>query len=496
MLRSRRSWTSARFRRAASIHNSGVKRWSAGCRRQPEVRIDGSPPSAAFVSLEATARTSRFGTRHFERTRTIWKQTPSRTPCVRCSHRRRRRPRRWSVRKPSGGAAIGGSYRMQRPCSTASRSGTSCTTVRFARTSPRPESALRTRARSATTCSHERRSGTQQQPVGLVRVERATAGAQEAFGMHGGVVPIEPYDSGTIDVGDGHHVYWECCGNPAGEPALFLHGGPGSGCSPGSRRYFDPTRYRAVLFDQRGCGRSRPLASALDADLRSNTTAHLIADIERLRRHLAIDTWTVLGMSWGTTLGLAYAQAHPEHVDALILALVTTTSRREVEWVTCGVGRIFPREWERFAAAVPSELRHLPLVDAYAALLFDPTQRRSRTRGTGMVRVGRRSCLARSGPSPEPPLRRRRVSPRVRALGDALLAPCRVSRRRPAPSRCTGLERHPRRADPRPLRRQRTVGDGVAVVPALDHEQAQRHRCRSRRQRRLFRGRNRRARDG
>lgn len=190
--------------------------------------------------------------------------------------------------------------------------------------------------------------------------------------MTTGFPPIDPYESGMIDVGDGHRMYWECCGNPAGEPALFLHGGPGSGCSPGSRRFFDPSVYRAVLFDQRGSGRSRPLASAPDADLSTNTTAHLIADIERLRRHLAIDTWTILGVSWGTTLGLAYAEAHPEHVNALILALVTTTSRREVEWITSDVGRIFPREWERFAAAVPSELQHMPLVDAYAALVFDP----------------------------------------------------------------------------------------------------------------------------
>ena len=182
---------------------------------------------------------------------------------------------------------------------------------------------------------------------------------------------IDPYDSGMLDVGDGHRVYWECCGNPAGIPALYLHGGPGSGCTPGQRRFFDPDAYRAVLFDQRGSGRSRPLANEPDADLRANTTAHLIADIEALRRHLGIERWAVLGMSWGTTLGLAYAQAHPTHVDALVLALVTTTSRREVAWLTRDVGRIFPREWDRFASAVPATLRHLPLVDAYAALLFD-----------------------------------------------------------------------------------------------------------------------------
>ncbi len=183
---------------------------------------------------------------------------------------------------------------------------------------------------------------------------------------------IEPYDSGMLDVGDGHRVYWECCGNPAGTPALYLHGGPGSGSSPGQRRFFDPDAYRIVLFDQRGSGRSRPLASEPDADLGSNTTRHLIADIEALRRLLGVERWVVLGLSWGTTLGLAYAQAHPQRVAALVLALVTTTSCREVQWITEDVGRIFAREWERFAAAVPEPLRHLPLVDAYATLLADP----------------------------------------------------------------------------------------------------------------------------
>jgi proline iminopeptidase len=183
--------------------------------------------------------------------------------------------------------------------------------------------------------------------------------------------PIEPYESGMLDTGDGHQVYWECCGNPNGKPALYLHGGPGSGFSPGQRRFFDPYVYRAVLFDQRGSGRSRPLASEPDADLRTNTTAHLIDDIEALRRMHGVDSWTILGLSWGTTLGLAYAQTHPQRVTALVLGFVTTTSRREVEWITEGVGRIFPREWDRFAAAVPDRLRHMRLVDAYATLLSD-----------------------------------------------------------------------------------------------------------------------------
>ncbi len=150
---------------------------------------------------------------------------------------------------------------------------------------------------------------------------------------------IEPYERGLLDVGERHRIYWECCGNPTGKPALFLHGGPGSGCSVGQRRFFNPTIYRAVLFDQRGSGRSRPLASDEDADLHTNTTAHLISDIEILREHLGVERWTILGLSWGTTLGLAYAEAHPERVSAMVLALVTTTSRREVQWAT--EGRVF-----------------------------------------------------------------------------------------------------------------------------------------------------------
>lgn len=184
--------------------------------------------------------------------------------------------------------------------------------------------------------------------------------------------PIEPYDRGLLEVGDGHRMYRECSGNPNGKPALYLHGGPGGGSTPGARRWFDPAAYRIVLFDQRGCGRSRPSAGEPGADLSANTTAHLVADIEALRRSLGVESWTVLGVSWGTTLGLAYAQAHPERVNALVLALVTTTSRREVTWLTRDVGRVFPEEWERFAGAVPDRLRHLPLADAYATLLFDP----------------------------------------------------------------------------------------------------------------------------
>lgn len=184
--------------------------------------------------------------------------------------------------------------------------------------------------------------------------------------------PIEPFEQGMLDVGDGHSVYYECVGNPDGAPVLYLHGGPGSGASIGQRRLFDLERQRGVIFDQRGSGRSQPLASEPEADLSTNTTVHLISDIEALRTHLGIAAWTVLGMSWGTTLGLAYAHTHPQRIHGLVLALVTTTSRREVDWITEGVGRIFPAEWDRFASGVPEHLVGSRLVDAYAEMLFDP----------------------------------------------------------------------------------------------------------------------------
>jgi proline iminopeptidase len=179
----------------------------------------------------------------------------------------------------------------------------------------------------------------------------------------------EPYDRGMLEVGDGQRIYWEVCGNPAGRPAVVLHGGPGSGAGPAWRHYFDADAYRIVLFDQRGCGRSTPHASDPSVDLSVNTTPHLIADIERLRAHLGIDRWLVLGASWGSTLGLAYAERFPERVSAMVLFSVVTTSRREVQWVTRGVGRFFPEEWARFSAGAGGAR---DLVAAYHGLLNDP----------------------------------------------------------------------------------------------------------------------------
>ena len=138
---------------------------------------------------------------------------------------------------------------------------------------------------------------------------------------------VAPYDQGLFRAGDGNAIYWECCGNPNGIPVVYIHGGPGSGSTVAARRFFDPKAYRIVLFDQRGCGRSHPLLMQR-SQLAFNTTARLVDDIEGLRCHISVERWVVLGVSWGTTLALAYAQAHPERVAAMVLACVTTTSRR------------------------------------------------------------------------------------------------------------------------------------------------------------------------
>jgi len=172
--------------------------------------------------------------------------------------------------------------------------------------------------------------------------------------------PIEPYRTGRLDVGDGHSLYWEQCGNPDGKPAVMLHGGPGAGCSPGHRRQFDPERYNVTLFDQRGCGRSTPHAS-LDA----NTTWHLVEDIERLRGHLDIERWLVFGGSWGSTLALAYAQTHPDRATELVLRGIFTFRQTELDWLyQYGASEIFPDKWEEFLAAIP-EAERGDLVAAY-----------------------------------------------------------------------------------------------------------------------------------
>ena len=190
--------------------------------------------------------------------------------------------------------------------------------------------------------------------------------------MPGLYPPLDPSDSGMLSVGDDHTVYFETSGNPSGRPALVLHGGPGSGSSATTRRYFDPGVYRIVLFDQRSSGRSTPHASEPGIDLSTNTTDHLIGDIERLREHLHIDRWLVLAGSWGSTLALAYAARHRERVVAMVLNSVATTTAAEIEWITRGVGAFFPEAFQRFQSGVPEGERNGSLVEAYHRLLMHP----------------------------------------------------------------------------------------------------------------------------
>ncbi|MFE2723033.1 prolyl aminopeptidase [Kitasatospora sp. NPDC059327] len=184
----------------------------------------------------------------------------------------------------------------------------------------------------------------------------------------------KPYAQGLLEVGDGHRIHWEASGNPAGKPAVVVHGGPGSGHNPGNRRYFDPDRYHLVLFDQRGCGQSLPHASDPTTGLEHNTTAHLIADMERLREHLGIERWLLYGGSWGSTLILAYAQAHPERVSEIVICGVTMTRPEETDWLYRGVGRLFPGPWEAFRDALPPAERDGDLVAAYSRLLNSPDE--------------------------------------------------------------------------------------------------------------------------
>ena len=165
--------------------------------------------------------------------------------------------------------------------------------------------------------------------------------------------PVEPRKHGHLAVGNGHEIYWEECGNPAGKPAVFLHGGPGAGCDTRARRFFDPARYRIVLFDQRGCGRSRPHAS-----LEQNTTWDLVADIECLREHLGIQRWQVFGGSWGSTLALAYAEAHPARVTELVLRGIFLLRETELDWFyQQGASALYPDRWEDYIAPIPEAER-------------------------------------------------------------------------------------------------------------------------------------------
>ena len=175
---------------------------------------------------------------------------------------------------------------------------------------------------------------------------------------------IEPFETGFLDVGDGHTIYWERVGTRGAKPAVFLHGGPGGGTSPTQRRLFDPALYDVLLFDQRGCGKSTPHAG-LDA----NTTWHLVADMERLRTLMGVEKWLVFGGSWGSTLALAYAETHPEHVSELVLRGIYTLTKAELDWYyQFGVSEMFPDRWELFQAPIPEDERH-DMMGAYRRYL-------------------------------------------------------------------------------------------------------------------------------
>lgn len=171
---------------------------------------------------------------------------------------------------------------------------------------------------------------------------------------------VAPFMTGQLQVSERHHIYYEQCGNPAGKPVVILHGGPGAGCGAKMRCFHDPAKYRIVLFDQRGAGRSTP-----HADLVDNTTWHLVADIEQLRAHLGIDRWQVFGGSWGSTLALAYAETHPDAVTELVLRGIFMLRRWELEWFYQeGASRVFPDAWQNYLAAIPVVERH-DLISAY-----------------------------------------------------------------------------------------------------------------------------------
>ncbi len=181
--------------------------------------------------------------------------------------------------------------------------------------------------------------------------------------------PIKPYRSGWLRVSPIHEIYWEESGNPRGKPAVFVHGGPGAGAGPSSRRFFDPRRYRIVLFDQRGAGRSRPHANLVD-----NTTWDLVADMERLREFLGIERWLVFGGSWGSTLALAYSQSHPARVSELVLRGIFMLRKWEIDWFyQDGAGAIYPDRWQDYIAAIPRRERG-DMVGAYYRRLTSPNR--------------------------------------------------------------------------------------------------------------------------
>ncbi|MEJ2817871.1 prolyl aminopeptidase [Caulobacter sp. CCG-8] len=225
----------------------------------------------------------------------------------------------------------------------------------------------------------------------------ASASPMSATGRRGLFRDIEPFSFGWLNTDGPHEIYYEECGAPRGKPAVILHGGPGGAVNPTMRRFFDPSKWRMALFDQRGCGRSRPNAS-----LEDNTTWSLIADIERLRVHLGVEKWTVFGGSWGSTLALAYAIAHPDRVEALVLRGIFLLTQKELRWFyQDGASMLFPDAWERFLAPIPVEERG-DLMAAYHRRLTHP-DRRVQAEAAGAWSQWEGDTISLRGPEARPP---------------------------------------------------------------------------------------------
>lgn len=220
------------------------------------------------------------------------------------------------------------------------------------------------RGRQLVICSAEPATGPPDRSRASVFAGNKTAGVADE--------DLEPFETGTLEVGNGHVLYWEQYGARRGVPVVYLHGGPGSGCTPGIRRAFDPAVHRAVLFDQRASGRSTPHASHDGVDWASIDMNHHVADIEALRTHLDIDRWIVFGVSWGSVLGATYAERHADRVLGVVLGAVSLGRAEDIDWLTVHAGRFFPAEWRAFRDHVPEPLRGHRLVDAYNTLVMDP----------------------------------------------------------------------------------------------------------------------------
>jgi len=287
----------------------------------------------------------------------------------------------------------------------------------------------------------------------------------------------KPDDCGLLDVGDGNRMYWETRGSPVGEPVLIVHGGPGAGRSRNAHKQFDPERFRIVAFDQRGCGDSVPSAADPSTDMSCNTTAHLLADMEALRRHLGIDRWLLYGGSWASTLILAYAQRHPDRVLGIVLIGVTMTRPQEVDWLYRGLRRFRPAEWQRFRDGVPEGDRDGSLVEAYRRLMEHPDaavrERAAQDWCAWEDAAIAHEALGEAGSV----LGEDRCRPTgLRSDLHALLRRRGMVGGRPTAAGRAPIGRHPRRADPRSPRPLRARPDGVGTRSGMAGRRAPDHR--------------------